>query len=134
MKEYRNFRFIILILILIIIYFFSFNSNKKVEYKILENEIIELKDFPYSYGGEISFKYDLLNNYDSSINIDSIVVDCGCITIENLNEEILPNEKFSITIKYRPESEGSFEKNAYLYYNIDNIIQPLTLKGNIVVN
>lgn len=74
-------------------------------------------------------EFVLKNIGDQLLGIDGVVTSCGCITTEYPKEPVPPNGTVSLSVTYKAEKPGYFNKAIKVYCNVETAPVLLRLTG-----
>lgn len=128
--------------ILVILFFVTFYASKalmKADAKDLvqkDTDMVfskDLHDFSeIEKDKEVSTYFVYENKGDFPLKIENIDSRCGCTIPYWSREEIAPNQKDSILVKYDSKKEGYFSKSVYIISNSKTSPDVLYIKGTVV--
>lgn len=84
-------------------------------------------DFGYVEGNTpISHVFTLVNDGETSLEIEKVTSSCGCTVPTYSNKEILPRDEYSVTLTYDNQSDNNFTKEAVVKFK-DGVTQNIRL-------
>lgn len=76
--------------------------------------------------------YELTNNSDTPLVIESVKVGCGCTSSKYSKEAIMPGETTMIEAIFNAKKVGNFSKTASVQTNLSEEFTVLSFKGVVV--
>lgn len=121
----------IFIILLLTSYFYSTPSQKapvtKVEWKI--------KDFNAGQiyqGKPLKVAFEFTNTGKLPLLITNVETSCGCTAAKYPKKPIAPGMTEKIVVRYDALDMGSFHKTLKVYYNAEDEIALLNLRGEVI--
>lgn len=119
----RNVKYLFIVVIIL----FCINISLKRCSKTVEPTCVFVQDsirhyYPMIQGQELILKYRIANIGESPFVITDILPSCGCISIDDENNNIiLPQKEQTFSFKFSSDKfVGYVEHQIYLYGNVDN--------------
>jgi hypothetical protein len=82
-----------------------------------------------TYGKPTEFEVTIENISSAPVTLNNVQVSCGCTTPKfQANAVIAPGEKTIVTLGFNGIANGSFSKNATIFFS-DNLIKTVTFFG-----
>ncbi len=125
-------KFIIIWLSVILLASCKSSSPGVINKLTLMNDTIDLKSINQHDSVYVDFKLFNSNNFDT-VRILNVAVSCGCTSIINGEQMILPNSIGIVRVKYKPNinDSGSIIKSIGISTNCSTPLQFFYFKANI---
>lgn len=106
-------------------------NKATMEFPVVEYDFGEVTE----NGGDVTYKFEFVNNGTQPIVINNVESQCGCTTPEWSREPILPGMKGYVTAKYHPKNRpGSFNKTITVIANAPESPITLRITGEVIQN
>ena len=98
---------------------------------IIEVPVHELDLGTLAVGEEKIVSFTLCNKGDRPLVILDVMTSCGCTAALFEKRPVVPGKKTAITVTYKAEEVGMFNKSVTVYANTDNSPIKLRIKGEV---
>ncbi|GAE82044.1 DUF1573 domain-containing protein [Bacteroides reticulotermitis] len=97
-----------------------------------DKSVANLGSFPSEE--EVVTEFTLTNTGDTPLVVVDVVTSCGCTTVEYSRKPVLPGKGLKLSIKYKADQPGYFNKSVKVFCNAEKSPLLLNITGNALTD
>ncbi len=97
-----------------------------------DKSVVNLGSFPSEE--EVVTEFTLTNTGDTPLVVVDVVTSCGCTTVEYSRKPVLPGKGLKLSIKYKADQPGYFNKSVKVFCNAGKSPLLLNITGNALTD
>lgn len=98
----------------------------------MDKLVANLGSFPSE--NEVLTEFTLTNIGDTPLVVIDVATSCGCTTVEYSREPVLPGKGLKLSVKYKADQPGYFNKSIKVFCNTENSPLLLNITGDALTD